>query len=134
NKYKKTRIWISPKDSAKAKKLNLKINNLENFIGGFLVDLDSTLLIETKKDGLIKIFNLNKKIEEIRTVEKKIFFKGKGFIVPKKNRKIHVNSRNFSYIKPIIEKYEKAEILIKDGILFMYPSAVEHIASMKIIV
>lgn len=119
NSNKKTRIWLSPKDSAKAKELNLKINNLGNFIGGFLVDSDATLLIETKKDSSIKVFNLNNKIEEIRTVEKNKFFKGNGFIVPKKNRKIQVNSRNFSYLKPIIEKYEKDEILIKKGILFI---------------
>ena len=113
------RIWLSPKDSAKAKKFNLKINKLEHFVGGFLVDFDSTFLLEIKKDSLIKTFHLNKKIEGIRAVENNKFFKGNEFIIPKKNRKIHVNSRNFSYLKPIIEKYEKAEILIKNGILLI---------------
>lgn len=116
----KIRIWLSPKDSIKIKEeYNLELNNLVNYTGGFLINSNSKLAQKAKKDSLIKIFDLNTPIDKVRELAKSNFFKKNGLIVPKKDMKIQLNSQNFVYLKPIIEKYEKVEISINKKNLFI---------------
>ena len=113
------RVWLQNLASEITEKYNLEPQNLANYIGAFSVNTNSFLFSDIQQDTLLKKHKINSETLNILASFSCKQFSENIFFVPKKNEKITINSRNFSYIKPLILYYEQNKVEIKNGKLFI---------------